>query len=86
MKVRLQRGDFGTWRLVAEDGRDRLIQTDWDRPSIASNLGWKPCSECDATDGTVDCIHRTASEMIADATDFLDDHEGESFDDPGYFE
>ncbi len=27
-------------KIVAEDGRDRLIQTDWDFPGIASAFGW----------------------------------------------
>jgi len=49
-------------------------------------LGWVACSQCRDTDGTVDCEHRTALEMITDATNFLDEHTGESFEDPGYFE
>ncbi len=51
--------DFGTFLLVAEDGRDLLIQTDFDFPGVASTFGWSPCS-CGATDGTVDCDHKTA--------------------------
>lgn len=27
-------------RIVAEDGRDHLVQTDWDYPGVASSFGW----------------------------------------------
>lgn len=38
-------------RIVAEDGRDMLIQTDWDYPSVAQTFGWtlahvQRCDEC----------------------------------------
>lgn len=85
MQVTLKRGQFGSYLLVADNGRDVLIQTDWDFPSIASNLGFTPCQQCGETDGTIDCRHRTASAMIEAAREFLDDHIGESFEDPGYF-
>jgi hypothetical protein len=85
MRITLERGDFGTYLVVAEDGRDILIQTDFDYPGIASTFGWSPC-ECGATDGTVDCGHKSASQMIAEAQTFLDDNIGESVEAPGYFE
>ena len=85
MKITLERGDFSTYLIVAEDGRDILIQTDFDYPGIASTFGWSPC-DCGATDGTVDCGHKAASQMIAEAQMFLDDNIGESVEDPGYFE
>jgi hypothetical protein len=86
MKITLERGDFGfTYLLVAEDGRDILIQSDWDYPGTATTFGWRAC-ECGATDGTVNCPHKTASEMIADAQAYLDEHIGESVEDPGYFQ
>jgi hypothetical protein len=85
MKITLERGDFGTYLVVAEDGRDILIQNDFDYPGIASTFGWSPC-ECGATDGTVDCGHKTASQMIAEAQAFLDENIGQSVADPGYFE
>lgn len=84
MFITLHSGDFGTYLLVAEDGQELLIQTDWDFPGVATTFGWQPC-HCGRTDGTVDCAHRTASEMIADAVAFLDEHLGESVEDPGYF-
>jgi len=85
MKITLQAGDFGSYLLTAEDGQDRLIQTDWDFPGIASTFGWSPC-ECVATDGTVACVHKNAGQMIAEAQAFLDEHIGEDVADPGYFE
>ena len=85
MKITLEDGDFGTYLLIAEDGRDILIQTDWDYPGIASSFGWQACP-CGFTDGTVDCKHKTASEMIENAGNFLNDHIGDTIEDPGYFE
>ena len=70
------------------DDRTVLVQTDWDYPGVARSLGWTTC--CGATDGTIDCrAHgRTATEMIASAYDWIQEHEGEEFvfEDPGYFE
>lgn len=83
MRVKLTRERF-YFLLTAEDGRTVIVQTDWDYPGVARDLGWQPC-ECGATDGTIDCAHHTASEMIASAREYLDDHDGESFEDPGYF-
>jgi hypothetical protein len=75
----------GNFILQADDGRDILIQVDWDYPGVASTFGWTPCP-CGQTDGTVDCEHRTASEMISEAGEFLRDHLGDTAEDPGYFE
>lgn len=84
MKITLYEGDFGTFRIVAEDGRDLLVQTDWDFPGLASTFGWSPC-RCGFTDGTVDCEHRTADEMIAEARAFLRERAGSTAEDSGYF-
>lgn len=84
MKITLENGPFSTFLLRAADGRSVLIQTDYDFPGVASSFGWCAC-RCGQTDGTVDCPHRTASEMIAAASEFLDSNTGESVDDPGYF-
>ena len=83
--VTLHEGDYGTFIIQADDGRDVLIQTDWDYPGVASTFGWSPCP-CGKTDGTVDCPHRTASDMIVEAGEFLDAHIGDTVEDPGYFE
>jgi hypothetical protein len=84
MTITLREGHAGTFLLVAEDGRDILIQSDWDFPGAASTFGWSPCA-CGATDGTVDCDHHTRSEMMANAWDFLSAHAGDTVPDPGYF-
>ena len=69
-----------------DDNNTVLVQTDWGFPSLASAFGFVPC-ECGRTDGTVDCEHKTATEMITAAADWLDDHCGIVFiEDPGYFE
>jgi hypothetical protein len=71
--------------LIVPDGGDpykdaitRLIQSDWDFPGVASNMGYVPC-KCGATDGTVDCTHKTATEMITEAYDYCRERAGQSF-------
>jgi hypothetical protein len=121
MGITLEQGDFGTYLIVADDGRDRLIQTDWDYPRVASTFGFSlstvqrcrecgqihnvelgckrfACHDCDdlvgevcdhsGTDGTVDCKEcgLKAGAFINSARDFMDDHIGDSADDPGYFD
>jgi hypothetical protein len=63
------------------EGRECLqfVQSDWDWAGLASSLGWCPC-QCGATDGTVDCTHRTVSEMLSEAFDYLSEHDGETFE------
>lgn len=61
-----------------------LFQLDWDRPALASSLGWNMRSrKCDhrSTDGTVTCKEcgKTVSEFIAEATEWLDAHDGHVF-------
>ncbi len=84
MKITFQEGDIHTFLLVADNGPSLMVQSDWELPSLASLFGWSPCN-CGATDGTIDCEHRTVKEMIADAQDFLRAHVGDTTDDPGYF-
>lgn len=62
-----------------DDAGTVLIQSDWDFPGVASAMGWKPCDKCEATDGTVDCEHKTKSQMISEAYDFIKEHAGEEF-------
>lgn len=71
--------------LIVRDGAapmedSVLIQSDWDYPSVASRTGFVPC-ECGATDGTIDCPHHTASEMISAAYEWLEARDGQSFPD-----
>ena len=77
MKIHLESGDFGwDFLLVAEDGRDRLIQTDWDYPGIAETFGWnRGCG-------------KEASDMIDEAFDFLTEIADSEIEveDPGYFD
>lgn len=83
--IRLESSDFGDYLIIDEETkRDILIQVDYDYPGIASTFGWSPCA-CGLTDGTVNCEHKTASEMIQEAQEFLDDNYGKVVNDPGYF-
>lgn len=88
MKIRLDGGQFG-WDYILthiDTGSTRLIQTDWDYPGVASSFGWSHGHG--ETDGTIECpvCHKSASEMITEAAEYLDDHIGDEIDDPGYFE
>lgn len=85
--VELAGGDVGgTYELVDLDsGKSLLFQADWDFPGLATSFGFVPC-KCGRTDGSVDCPHKTASQMIAEAQDFLDEHIGDQIPDPGYFD
>jgi len=84
MKIKLEQGHFGwDYYLTAENGGTILIQTDWDYPAVASYFGWVPCEHCNMTDGTVDCEHKTATQMIQEAQDFLNRSIGEEIEDPG---
>lgn len=84
MRITLERGPVGSYLVRADSGATLLIVVDWDFPGLASAFGWAPC-DCGDTDGTIDCAHRTASDMIAEARDYLDQHIDESADDPGCF-
>jgi hypothetical protein len=87
MRVKLLCGQFGwDYILKADNGKEVYCQTDWDYPSIAGNFGFVPCEHGCGTDGTINCSHHTAGEMINAAHEFLDDHINDDFEDPGYFE
>lgn len=73
-KITLEQGDFGTYLIVSDGGADRLVQTDWDYPGVASSFGWSPSSPS-----------LTAGEEISEAGEYLDDHIGDTVEDPGYF-
>jgi hypothetical protein len=87
-KIILESGNFGWDYILRLKGTNKtlLIQTDWDYPGTASSFGWSPC-DCGSTDGTVDCAHKTASQMIAEAGEYLDSIADTDTDaeDPGYF-
>ncbi len=76
---------FGCYLITnLETDEDILVQTDFDHPGLASSFGYVAC-KCGETDGTVDCPHKTAGEMIIAATEYLDNNLGMITDDPGYF-
>ena len=84
--ITLEEGNFG-WDYIIrnlETDETVLIQTDWDYPGATSSFGWVAC-ECGLTDGTIDCKHKKASDMIESAGNFLDEHIGDEIEDPGYF-
>lgn len=76
---------WGGVEIQAPDGETVHFQSDWDYPDIAKGWGWAPCHN--STDGTVDCPEcgRTATSLISAAYDYLEEHEGEEAEDPGYF-
>lgn len=91
----LQSCDHGGYVLINDDGRDTLIQSDWEYPATASLFGWDiancepttcPDAHCDS-DGTVrcDCCGTEAAVFIGSAQRWLDDHVGDRVDNPGYF-
>ena len=115
----------GCLLIVADDGQDRLIQNDYDFPSIANTFGWniqdvqlpapeafeawqtkedissltpeeiaaceaydkrEPCPH-DGTDGTIPCAcGLQAGDFISAARQWLDDNDGATVEDPGYFD
>lgn len=84
-KITLSAEKFGCYTVTnLETNESRFVQTDWDFPGVASNFGWVAC-DCGETDGTIDCPHKTAGEMIAEATEYLDNNVNKIVDDPGYF-
>ena len=90
--IRLEKGDFNfcfvvrrVSRIVEEREQSVLIQTDWDYPGTASTFGWPVGCDC-STDGTVDCQHKTASEHMASAYEYLSGSIGKVVEDPGYFD
>lgn len=88
----------GCLKIIADDGRDLLVQTDWDWPGVASTFGWSinncqwPIEDCDpceheGTDGTVKCpkCGMPVSTFLKSAREWLDDNDGAEAEDPGYF-
>ena len=76
----------GCYKISSTEYKETiLVQLDWDYPSLAHTFGWTGICECGDTDGTVDCSHKSASDMIDGAREYLDTHEGEIVEDPGYF-
>jgi len=91
LMLELEVDSYGYIVRSLETGEELYFQVDWDFPGLASTFGWSPCAGCPAeckgaTDGTVDCAERSVGDMINSAIDWLDRHDGEVAEDPGYFE
>jgi hypothetical protein len=76
----------GASRMDADELREagystcvEFVQNDFCLPSLASHLGFVPC-ECGATDGTVDCAHKKATDIMSAAFDYLAERDGKTFD------
>lgn len=89
--------DEDTGRFVAVEPASYLAQVDFEYPSIAQSFGWSlrevqqpgrescPCDH--STDGSVKCLFcgLEASDFISAAYDWLQENDGVTADDPGYF-
>ena len=71
--------------LIVRDGGDPrceqdtvMVDLDYDFPGIASRMGYVPC-DCGDTDGTVDCAHKTALQMVGEAYAHICEREDEQF-------
>lgn len=88
-------------KIVADDGRDVLVQSSDDACGVASSFGWNICGVQTAafrliryvcmhkgTDGTVRCrdCGVTPERFREAALDYIAENDGESVDDPGYFD
>jgi len=78
---------FGCYTIRHLDGRGKLVQTDWNWPSLAIHFGFTPCYQCNETNGTTNCKHNTTLTMINNAKLFLDQvvKSKQFIIDPGYF-
>ena len=75
----------GNVTVVRDDGKSHTVGAEgW--CSIARYYGWKACSRCDETDGSVPCAHRNVPAMLLSAGEFIAANVGESTDDPGWWE
>jgi hypothetical protein len=85
---------------VEDPSQSVLVQTDWDYLGIAQSFGWSLCSvqvqnrgyglrPCDhyGTDGSIECIDCGLQPVtfIEAAASWLDENEGTTAVDPGYF-
>lgn len=80
--------------LNSTESRSILVQEDHQAPGVASSFGWcvrevgpDHCDH-DGTDGSVDCREcgTKAIEFISAAIEYINDHDGDVVEDPGYFE
>lgn len=78
MQVTLEVDRFG-YILNAENGKSIRVEPDYDRLSVAEYFGWRGYNH-NETD------HVKIVEMISEASDYLDNMDGESIEDPGWFD
>ncbi len=73
MNICLESGPHGTYIVRADNGRSKLIQSDFDHTALAETFGWCP---------------PVGGATIANAETFLDEHvdNNEWVPDPGYFD
>jgi hypothetical protein len=67
-----------------DSGETVPITLDFDFPMLAELFGFQPC-KCGETDGSVDCSHKTATQMIQESKEILDKNLDRAVDDIGYF-
>jgi hypothetical protein len=81
--------------LNESETKSILVQTDYDAPGVASSFGWnirsvKNKKKCDHrhTDGTIDCpdCGVAAIQFISSAIEYINENDGATADDPGYFD
>ena len=82
--------------LNESETRSILVQIDYDAPGVASSFGWSirsvqnKAKKCDHvhSDGTVDCedCGVTATQFIGSAIEWINENDGATADDPGYFD
>lgn len=74
--------------------RSVLAQSEDNAPGIASSFGWsvslvrhKSGCKHQGTDGSVDCqdCGTKSAAFLASAREWIDEHDGEEIEDPGYF-
>jgi hypothetical protein len=66
MTITLHEADCGTFLLVAGSGHTRLVQLDWDLPTLAATFGCasrsqRPSRRCQLSGLTVLCRHQRGS-------------------------
>ena len=57
-----------------------FIQSDWDWAGLCIKPGLASVRDAVAPMGPLDCAHRTVSEMLSEAFDYLAERDGQTFD------
>lgn len=83
---RLDSVQIGYTVTDTDTGKSIYYQSDWDYPRLVADFGGCVTCECGETDGTVDCPHTTASDMITAADNWLFDNDGLEVNGVGTFD